>query len=38
MPAFSADVLSDTELTEIQAFLANLPAPKPVQDIPLLSP
>ncbi len=38
MPAFSPAVLSDAELVDIQAFIASLPAPRPVQDIPLLNP
>jgi ubiquinol-cytochrome c reductase cytochrome c subunit len=35
MPAFPADVVSDGELADIRAFLASLPAPPAVQDIPL---
>lgn len=38
MPGFPADVLNDAELTDVQAFLASLPAPKAVEDIPLLNP
>ena len=38
MPAFAASVISDNELADIRAYLANLPAPPPVADIPLLAP
>ena len=38
MPAFSADVLSDEELADIQAYLASQPQPPPLADIPLLNP
>ncbi len=36
MPAFTAKVLSDQELTDIYAYLKSLPAAKPAKDIPLL--
>ena len=36
MPAFSASVVSDDELADIRAFLASLPAPPKVEDVPLL--
>jgi mono/diheme cytochrome c family protein len=38
MPAFSASVVSDADLADIRAYLASLPAPPPVADIPLLAP
>jgi mono/diheme cytochrome c family protein len=38
MPAFSAAVLTDVELADVRAYLAGLPAPRAVDDIPLLSP
>ncbi len=37
MPPYTAKVLSDAELTDIRAYLASVPAPKPVKDIPLLN-
>jgi len=37
MPAFSTAVISDEELVNIRAFLASLPAPRAVKDIPLLN-
>jgi mono/diheme cytochrome c family protein len=37
MPAFSATVVSDDDLADIRAFLASLPAPPAVEDIPLLN-
>jgi ubiquinol-cytochrome c reductase cytochrome c subunit len=36
MPAFTAKVLSDQELTDIYAYLKSFPAAKPAKDIPLL--
>jgi hypothetical protein len=36
MPAFSPAVLSDRNLADARAYLANLPAPRPADDIPLL--
>jgi mono/diheme cytochrome c family protein len=38
MPAFPTSVISDTELADIRVYLASLPAPRPVADIPLLAP
>ncbi len=38
MPAFPATVITDQELADVRAFLASLPAPPAVQDIPLLKP
>lgn len=35
MPAFAASVVSDDELEDVRAFLASLPAPPAVKDIPL---
>jgi mono/diheme cytochrome c family protein len=36
MPPFTKKVVSDEALTDIQAYLASVPAPPPVKDIPLL--
>jgi mono/diheme cytochrome c family protein len=36
MPAFSADVLSDSEAVDIYAFLQSLPGRQPVKNFPLL--
>jgi ubiquinol-cytochrome c reductase cytochrome c subunit len=38
MPAFSAAVLSDAELADVRTYLASLPPPPAVADIPLLAP
>jgi len=38
MPAFSAAVLSDSELADMRAYLASQPPPRAVADIPLLKP
>ena len=38
MPAFSAGVISDSDLADVRAYLASLPQPTPVADIPLLAP
>jgi ubiquinol-cytochrome c reductase cytochrome c subunit len=38
MPAFPASVLSDAELADVRAYLASLPAPPAVDDLPLLAP
>jgi mono/diheme cytochrome c family protein len=38
MPAFGAEVLSDAELADVRSYLASLPAPRRVDDIPLLAP
>ncbi len=38
MPPYSTKVLSDREMADIYAFLAALPGPKAVKDIPLLNP
>jgi mono/diheme cytochrome c family protein len=37
MPAFSADVLSDKDAADIDAFLQSLPGRQPVKDFPLLN-
>lgn len=37
MPPFTAKVVSDTDLTDIHAFLASVPAPPAAKDIPLLN-
>jgi ubiquinol-cytochrome c reductase cytochrome c subunit len=37
MPPYTAKVLSDQELRSIRAFLASVPAPPPVKDIPALN-
>jgi mono/diheme cytochrome c family protein len=38
MPAFPANVISDADLADVRAYLASLPPPPPVADIPLLAP
>jgi ubiquinol-cytochrome c reductase cytochrome c subunit len=38
MPAFPATVLSDAELADVRVYLASLPAPPAVADVPLLAP
>src|SRR5690606_26320637 len=38
MPAYPAAVVSDAELADVRAYLASLPAPKPLAEIPLLAP
>jgi mono/diheme cytochrome c family protein len=38
MPAFSPAVLSDRDLADARAYLANLPAPRAPDDIALLRP
>jgi mono/diheme cytochrome c family protein len=37
MPTFSAKVISDADLTDIHAYLASIPDPPAVKDIPLLN-
>lgn len=37
MPAFSMSVVTDEELADVRAFLASLPSPRAVEDIPLLN-
>ena len=37
MPAFPPSVISDADLEDIRAYLASLPAPPAVSDIPLLA-
>jgi mono/diheme cytochrome c family protein len=37
MPPFTSKVASDAELQDIRAYLASIPAPPPVKDIPLLN-
>jgi mono/diheme cytochrome c family protein len=37
MPAYSVDVLSDKDATDIYAFLRSLPGRKPAKDFPLLN-
>lgn len=37
MPPYTAKVASDTDLTDIRAFLASLPAAPPLKDVPLLN-
>jgi mono/diheme cytochrome c family protein len=36
MPPFTKDILSDSDLQDIYAYLESRPAPKPPSDIPLL--
>ena len=38
MPAFPASVIGDADLADVRAYLASLPPPPPVADIPLLEP
>jgi len=37
MPAYTAKVISDHDLTDIWAYLQSLPKAKPAKDIPLLN-
>jgi|SRR5580704_18570518 mono/diheme cytochrome c family protein len=37
MPAYTAQVISDQELTDIHAYLQTLPKAKPAKEIPLLN-
>ncbi len=37
MPPYTAKVASDAELTDIRAYLASVPAPPPLKNIPLLN-
>jgi len=37
MPAYTAKVISDQELTDIWAYLQSLPKAKPAKEIPLLN-
>ena len=37
MPPFTNKVVSDEVLTDIHAYLASVPAPPPLKDIPLLN-
>jgi mono/diheme cytochrome c family protein len=37
MPPFTAKVVSDSDLTDIHAFLASVPAPPPAKTIPQLN-
>jgi mono/diheme cytochrome c family protein len=36
MPPFHAEILSDSDLADIYAYLESLPKPKPASEIPLL--
>jgi ubiquinol-cytochrome c reductase cytochrome c subunit len=38
MPPYTASVLGDSDVRDIQAYLATIPQPKPFKDIPLLAP
>jgi len=38
MPPYTAKVISDADLTDIRAYLATVPEPPPVKEIPLLNP
>ena len=38
MPAFPVSVISDADLADVRAYLASLPAPPAVANIPLLAP
>jgi ubiquinol-cytochrome c reductase cytochrome c subunit len=37
MPAYSEKALSDRDIADIHAYLASIPAPPAVKDIPLLN-
>jgi mono/diheme cytochrome c family protein len=37
MPPFHAEMLSDSDLADIYAYLESLPKPQPAKDIPLLN-
>jgi mono/diheme cytochrome c family protein len=37
MPPYTANVVSDSNLADIHAFLRSLPQPRPVREIPLLN-
>jgi mono/diheme cytochrome c family protein len=37
MPPYTAKVASDAELNDIRAYLASVPAPPPLKNIPLLN-
>ena len=37
MPPFHAEILSDSDLADIYAYLESRPKPQPVKDIPLLN-
>src|SRR5579862_856784 len=37
MPPYNNKMVSDGDLTDIRAYLATIPAPPPVKDIPLLN-
>jgi ubiquinol-cytochrome c reductase cytochrome c subunit len=38
MPAFPVSAISDADLADVRTYLASLPAPRSVADIPLLAP
>jgi len=38
MPAFPATIITDADVADIRTYLASLPPPPPVADIPLLAP
>jgi len=38
MPPYTSKVISDAQLSDIRAYLASIPEPPPVKDIPLLKP
>jgi ubiquinol-cytochrome c reductase cytochrome c subunit len=37
MPPYTAKVITDAELADIRAYLASIPEPRPVKEIPLLN-
>ena len=37
MPPYTAKVITDAELNDIRAYLASIPAPPPLKEIPLLN-
>jgi len=38
MPPYTSKVMSDADLADVRAYLASIPEPPPVKDIPLLKP
>jgi mono/diheme cytochrome c family protein len=38
MPPFHVEILSDSDLSDIYAYLESVPKPRPVSEIPLLRP
>ncbi len=38
MPPYTSKVMSDADIADVRAYLASIPEPPPVKDIPLLKP